>query len=179
MANRFKNKLYMQTKIKYIDGQLRLTSNDDGTLFSDYHKTKIRPEDLPEWYLFGRFYKQWGYMSTQGIVDMIYHPNLHANHFLKDDFLYISYKEKITPVTIQEKNEKQWMYERYKGYDEIVCGNEIIDILKGARKYSNYDISFIVKQISDKQKWLRVTFPDQFGEEIWKYDINSVFSEDI
>ena len=104
MADRFKNNLYMLTRYKRIEGHLCTISNDDGTLFSGCFKTKIRPTDLPEWYLYGRYYKRWGYMSTKGIVDMVYRPNLHVNHFLKDDFLYISYKEKIEPVT--EEDEK-------------------------------------------------------------------------
>ena len=87
MADRFKNNLYMLTRYKRIEGHLCTISNDDGTLFSGCFKTKIRPTDLPEWYLYGRYYKRWGYMSTKGIVDMVYRPNLHVNHFLKDDFL--------------------------------------------------------------------------------------------
>ena len=179
MADRFKNTLYLMTRIKRIDGRMQMIENEDGTLFSGCHKTKIRPEDLPEWYLYGRYYKRWGYMSTKGIVDLVYRPNMHVNHFLKDDFLYISYKEKIEPVTEEEKKTRLYCYEYYKGYDEVVFGSEIIDILKGARQYSEYDITPIIEQIREKEKWLRNAYPDHFSHENWKYDLDEVFDEEI
>ena len=119
-------------------------------------------------------------MSTKGIVDMVYRPNLHVNHFLKDDFLYISYKEKIEPVTEEdEKNDRMLRFEEYKGYDEVVFGSEIIDILKGARLYSGFNITPIIEQIKEKEKWLRNKYPDEFSEERWKYDVDAKFAEDI
>jgi len=117
MADRFKRTLYMLTRFKIIDGHICTIANEDGTLFSGRYKTKMHPTDLPDWYLYGRYYKRWGYMSTKGIVDMVYRPNLHVNHFLKDDFLYISYKEKIKPVTEEDKKKDRMLrYEEYKGY---------------------------------------------------------------
>ena len=170
----------MLSIIKRIDGRLCLYENEDGTLFSGHYKTKIRPEDLPEWYLYGRFYKQWGYMSTKGIVDMVYRPNSHVNHFLRDDFLYISYKDKIEPVTEADKEADRYLrYEYYKGYDEVVFGSEIIDMLKGARQYSGYDITPLIEQIRAKMVWLRDRFPDEFGEDNWKYDLDEAFSQGI
>lgn len=180
MADRFKRTLYMLTRFKIIDGHICTIANADGTLFSGRYKTKMHPTDLPEWYLYGRYYKRWGYMSTKGIVDMVYRPNLHVNHFLKDDFLYISYKEKIEPVTEEdEKNDRMLRFEEYKGYDEVVFGSEIIDILKGARLYSGFDITPIIEQIKEKEKWLRNKYPDEFSEERWKYDVDAKFAEDI
>ena len=180
MADRFKRTLYMLTRFKLIDGHICTIANADGTLFSGRYKTKMHPTDLPEWYLYGRYYKRWGYMSTKGIVDMVYRPNLHVNHFLKDDFLYISYKEKIEPVTEEdEKNDRMLRFEEYKGYDEVVFGSEIIDILKGARLYSGFNITPIIEQIKEKEKWLRNKYPDEFSEERWKYDVDAKFAEDI
>ena len=180
MADRFKRTLYMLTRFKIIDGHICTIANADGTLFSGRYKTKMHPTDLPEWYLYGRYYKRWGYMSTKGIVDMVYRSNLHVNHFLKDDFLYISYKEKIEPVTEEDiKIDRMLRYEEYKGYDEVVFGSEIIDILKGARQYSGFDIAPIIEQIKEKEKWLRNKYPDEFSEERWKYDVDAKFAEDI
>ena len=34
------------------------------------YKTKILPSDLPEWYVYGYFYKRHGYMSAKGIKDL-------------------------------------------------------------------------------------------------------------
>lgn len=94
--------------------------NDDFTLFSGHHKTKIKEEDLPEWYVFGRYYKLWGFLSTKGITDLRYIPNLWINHFLKDDCLLISYSGKI------EEHPDSIGFEKYSGVDERVWGNEIL-----------------------------------------------------
>ena len=118
-------------------------------------------------------------MSTKGIVDMVYRPNMCFNHFLKDDFLYISYKNKIEPLTEEEKQHGLFCYDYFKGYDEVVCGNEIIEILKGAREYSSYDITSIIEQIRVKLKWLREAYPEEFGEEKWNYDLDEDFAEGI
>ena len=118
-------------------------------------------------------------MSTKGIVDIVYRPNMHFNHFLKDDRLYISYNSKIEPVSEKDKEDKYLRYEHFKGYDEVVSGSEIIDILKGARQYSNFDIKTIIEQIREKEKWLRDAFPNEFGQKQWEYDIDQDFAEDI
>lgn len=179
MAKRLNNTLYYCEIIAYVDRKLCYVQNEERYLFSGRYKTKILPSDLPEWYLYGRYYKSWGYMSTKGIVDLVYHPNMHTNHFLKDDFLYISYKDKIEPVTDEERKIKEYRYSRYKGYDQLVCGSEIIDILKGAKKYSNYDIAPIIEKLKEKEKWLRETYPEHFGCDNWKYDIEEDFKSDI
>ena len=64
MSNRFKNTLYTLGDYKRIGRHIRYITNEDGTLFSGHYRTKIRPEDLPEWSLYGRYYKRFGYMST-------------------------------------------------------------------------------------------------------------------
>ncbi|MBQ8371814.1 MAG: hypothetical protein IJX38_02590 [Clostridia bacterium] len=179
MAKRFRNTLYMNTKIKLINGHFCAIRNDDGTLFSGEFKTKIHPEELPEWYLFGRYYNRCGYMSTRGIVDMVYRPSANYNHFLKDDFLYVSYKDKIRRVTKDNAGSTRVFYDHYEGYDQIVCGKEIIDILKGAREYSGYDITQLIEQIREKEKWLRKMFPKQFGYDQWKYDVDEDFANGI
>ena len=54
------------------------------------YKTKILPSDLPEWYVYGYFYKRHGYMSAKGIKDLAYRPQKHWNHMFKDDCLFIT-----------------------------------------------------------------------------------------
>ena len=146
MRNRFRNRLYTEEDIKMVDGHLRYVTNEDGTLFSGRYKTKIKPEDLPEWYLHGRYYKRWGYLSAKGITDMVYIPNLVFNHFLKDDCLLIAYGGKIT-----EKPEERYRLNRYSGYDERVWGSEIITMLCGARKYSGIDIKPFIEEVRKKK----------------------------
>ena len=94
--SRFKSNLYTVERRVWRNHKLCWIQNDDFTLFSGHHKTKIKEEDLPEWYVFGRYYKLWGFLSTKGITDLRYIPNLWINHFLKDDCLLISYSGKGT-----------------------------------------------------------------------------------
>lgn len=171
MSKRFKNNLYTTQDIKRVDGRLQYVQNEDGTLFSGPYKTNIKPEDLPEWYLYGRYYKRWGYMSTKGITDMVYVPNLVFNHFLKDDCLLISYGGKITA----DKPEESFRLDRYSGYDKQVWGNEIVTILRGARKYSGIDIRPFIEEIRKKKEWLQQAHPQEFGPDRWNIDIDLLF----
>ncbi len=172
---RLNSKLYFLHKWKKGGGYISTISSEDGSLFSDVFPTKIFPEDLPEWYIYGRYYKRFGYISTKGVTDLLYVPNKYTNHFLKDDFLYISYGGKIT----KKEKEDAWLYEKYEGYDHVIYCTEILDFLKGARDYSGYDISVVVEQLREKQRWLRETYPDEFSQEHWKFDIDKWLEEPI
>lgn len=175
MANRFKNTLYTLGDYKRVGRHIRYVTNEDGTLFSGHYHTKIRPEDLPEWYLYGRYYKRFGYMSTKGITDMLYIPSRFSNHYLKDDCLLISYGGSITEVTDPELS----AYERYQGWNERVWGNEIITILRGARKYSGYDIQPFIEKLRWKKEYMQTEFPDPFNSDRWnKIDVDELFAED-
>ena len=175
MSNRFKNTLYTLGDYKRVGRHIRYVTNEDGTLFSGHYRTKIRPEDLPEWYLYGRYYKRFGYMSTKGITDMLYIPSRFSNHYLKDDCLLISYGGSITEVTDPDLS----AYERYQGWNERVWGNEIITILRGARKYSGYDIQPFIEKLKWKKEYMQTAFPDPFNPERWnKIDVDELFSED-
>ena len=173
MRDRFKNPLYTVGIRVIKDHHLQYIESDDGTLFSGHRRTKILAQDLPEWYIYGRYYKCWGYMSTKGITDLLYVPNKFVNHFLKDDRLYISYGGKITEIVSPEDGS---CYDRYTGYDETVWGPEIINILQGARLYSDYDISGIIRQIKEKKDWLIHEYPDEFGPERWSFDVDRRFA---
>ena len=175
MSTRFKNTLYTIEDFKCVGGHLRYVTNEDGTLFSGHYRTKIKPEDLPEWYLHGRYYKRWGYMSTRGITALAYLPSRFSNHYLKDDCLFISYGGSITETSDPNASP----YERYQGWDERVWGNEIITILRGARKYSGYDIEPFIENLKWKKAYMQTEFPDQFDPERWdRIDVDELFSED-
>lgn len=176
MRNRFKRHLYKVQDIKLVDGHLRYVTNDNGTLFAGPYRTKIKPEDLPEWYLYGRYYKRIGYMSTKGITHLMYFPNRFSNHYLKDDFLLVSYGRRIHEV---ENPIGKLMMDRYEGWDEIIWGNEIITILKGARKYSGYDIRPFITRLKWKKDWLQATYPDEFGPDQWDIDVDKLFEEEL
>lgn len=168
---KFKSNFYTKEKIVCRDHQHRYIEDEDGYLFAQgIYPTKIKTEDLPEWYVYGRYYKCFGYFSAKGVADLKYIPSKYSNHFLKDDFLFISYNAPIieNPGTNSFSN-------KYTGYDERIYGNEILDFVKAAKQYSDYDISGIVQQIQNKADWLPQEFPDEFGD--FKFDAKAFFNE--
>ena len=174
MRNRFKNTLYTIEDLKYLNGRWQYVRCEDGTLFSGPYRTKIKPEDLPQWYVYGRYYKRFGYMSTNGITDLLYIPNRFSNHYLKDDCLLISYGGKIREAEIPEGGITS---ERYEGWDERVWGGEIVSILKGARIHSDYDIEPFIQKLKWKKEWLQKEYPDEFGPDRWNIDVDRMFSD--
>ena len=149
--NRFTNRIYSVEKFYHTKNGIARKVIDGGYLFSGQYPTKIKADDLPEYYLYGRYYKRWGFMSTKGITDLLYIPNLFTNHFLKDDILLIAYGGKIT---IKNPN-ANFIFDKYEGMDERVYGSEIVTILKGAKVYSGYDITSFIAAIKDKNQWLK------------------------
>ena len=170
--NRFKSNLYTVERRVLKNHELQLIRNEDFTLFSGHHRTKIVEEELPERYVFGRYYKMWGFLSTKGITDLRYVPNLWVNHFLKDDCLLISYGGKI------EERPDHIDVDQYSGVDERVWGNEILDVLKGAEKFSGCDIAPIVEKIREKMCILIENHPDEFGPHRWNFDIDKWKAEE-
>ena len=124
------------------------------------YPTKLKGIDLPEWYVYGRFNKRFGYLSAKGITDMLYIPNMWVNHFLKDDCLLISYGGKIKAKP--EKAQGTY-FEKYQGWDESVWGREILTMLKAAEKYSDYDIRPFAPQLKAKIRMLKQNHPEEFG----------------
>lgn len=107
-------------------------------------------------------------------LHMVYIPSRFSNHYLKDDCLLISYGGKITEVTDPDKS----VYERYEGWDERVWDSEIITILRGARKYSGYDIAPFIDKLKWKKEYMQETFPDEFAPERWNIDVDKMFEEE-
>jgi len=142
--------LYMKSRIKWVrhEGFYSL-SDPQGYLFSGgRYPTKILPQDLPEWFIYGYLYKQFGYISAKGVKRLVYSPNYSFdNHLHKDDFLYISYGTEIEPY------ETEWKSTWYKGYDHLVYGSMIIDFVDAAEKYSDYDVQDIRCEIAKKRAW--------------------------
>ena len=173
--SKFKRNLYCKEKFIYEDGMHKLIESSDGTLFSGQRRTKIYEYELPEWYLRGTFYRREGYLSVKGITDLLYVPNMHINHFLRDDYLLIAYGGKITP----NNDFETYPYEKYLGYDERVWGGEILDVLKGARKYSDMDIAPIIEQIKKKQQCFKENHPRDYQSECGNFDADACFREDF
>lgn len=162
MKKRVKGHLYFIHDFKRCDdGNYRYVGTDDGTLFSvSYGRTKLYASELPEWFVYGRYYKRFGYISTKGIKALKYKPNWHTNHFLKDDRLMVSY-DKTESELRDDWDNTTWVW-----------GSEILDVLKGAQIYSNYDIAPIICQLKEKIEWLRKAHPDEFGEKQWRFDLD-------
>lgn len=133
----FKNRKYIKVK------------STDGYLFTkDGYRTKIKPEDLPEWYVYGYFHKCYCYLSAKGVVDIAYYPN-YNNHIHKDDVVLISYNKKI-------KRAKYAIY--CDGFDEFVDYDE--KYILAVEKYSGLDLSDIKKAALEKEKWYYENYGD-------------------
>jgi len=122
-------------------------SNPDGYLYAQgRYPTKIKPEDLPEWYFTGMLRGQNVYISAKGVKYLVFIPT-YNNHLNKDDLLYISYDTPIVPDTRSPSG--KWLH----GYAHILYGGIVSDYLKAVAKYSRYDVKPIQKQIEEKSKW--------------------------
>lgn len=132
----------------------------------DRHNTKIRPEDLPASFVyFANSTRFNGLVDSAGVVDMKYVPNLWINHFLRDDYIIISYRGKI-------EEEKDF---NYANEDFRIFGNDLLDFLAAAHIYSGYDISEIKQGIKEKLKILKEKHPVEFGN--CNFDVDGWFNE--
>lgn len=172
---KFNQRFYSKEKLV----NRRLVGNPDGFLYADRTwPTKIRPEDLPPSYVYGRFYATYGYMDTSGITDLLYIPSRFSNHYLKDDCLMIAYGGKIEPVENPPKSCGYVSYlDAYTGFDERIWGNEILTVVAGAIVFAGYDASTIIQQLRDKVVYMRETFPDEFGD--FNFDVDAYLERNI
>ena len=97
-----------------------------------------------------------GHLKTSDIFDIGY-TWIKENHLFKDDYIYISYKEKLRIET------NKWGFKDYTNYDVCICGNSIIDIVLATEKYSNCDTSFVRSEIEKKRIWLRDNEPEEYA----------------
>lgn len=115
------------------------------------YPTKIKPEDLPEWYIKGYLHGQDAYISARGVKHLVFRPH-YNNHLNKDDLLYISYD---TPI---EQDPNTNLGKWFHGYDHILYGSFVSDYVKAVAKYSGYDVRPILKEIQKKTKWYYETY---------------------
>lgn len=157
------------TKGKFGKGFRETIDTDNEHLYSRGHyPTKIRKEDLPEDYIEFNSRAIWymtGYLKTSGVIDIDYKATK-VNHLFKDDYLYISYNEKL-------KIEKDFLgFDSYVNYDIVVCGNDIIPILLAIKKYSNVDIDKVKRKVNDKVAWYRENCKDDYIRKFGDKDID-------
>ncbi len=169
---------YFYTKGKFGKNLREVLNQDNEYLYSlGIYPTKIKKEDLPEEYIEFRSRAIWymtGYVKTSGVVDIDYSA-MKINHLFKDDYLYISYKEKL------ETKESKFGYKDYTNYDICICGNDIIPITLKVEKYSNISIKKVKNKIQNKLEWYkencRNDYIRQFGDkdiDIFEYYINEI-----
>ena len=160
-TKQIKGKLYTERKLPTL---ANITSgrpeHPEKYLYSKgKYLTKIKKEDLPEHFIRGTYYRTEGYASAEGIKQMIYKPNMHINHMFKDDCLYVSYDKEI--------REEDTEYGKiHVGYDLKIWGWQIVEFLKAAEKYSNYDITEIKQQIEVKRQTFKEKYPSFYELEV-------------
>lgn len=165
MTKRIKS--YIYTQGKFGKGPNEILDTNNIFLYSHgQYPTKITADDLPEYFVQICSRIIWymtGYLRTSGIVDIQYRW-IGENHLFKDDYIYISYKEKL------KKEKNKYNFEDYTNYDVCVCGNDIVDIALYAEKYSGLDISHIRKGIKEKCEWLKEYEPDFYKDHVQNYE---------
>ena len=156
---RLTSKLYTETRFTRGKGWT-YESLPDGCLYSNRNRpTKITKEDIPEYYMHGRFYKHFGWLCAKGVKHLVYEPNYIFNHFHKDDDLYISYDKPIT----YRIEESVWGRKRkvYEGYDHRIDGSQLVHFIQYIQKYSpEVDVKPIIHEIYKKSRWMISTYPD-------------------
>ncbi len=180
MGKRITAKLYTFSRIKYTRGVgLHYEELEDNCLYSNLrYPTKITPDDLPEWFVKVRFYKNHGFLSAKGVVDMVYKPNMWINHMFRDDSLYISFNKPI--VEIDEEVFGR-MRKGYKDYDYVIEGTYAVDFVAAVKKYSDFDTSAIEAAIIEKAAYFIDKFPEEHeskdGDKIIEYLNQKFYSE--
>ena len=164
---------FIYTKGKFCRGYGRPVDTDTEYLYSKgRYKTKIKKEDLTDDYIeiHSRVIEYMtGYLKTSGIVDIDYQYIL-ENHIFKDDYLYISYKEKL------KKEKASYGREYFVNYDVCICGNDIIPILLAIEKNSNINIDKVKEKIYYKVSWYKENCKDEYTREFGNRDID-IFEE--
>lgn len=126
-------------------------NNPEGYLFAGWNtgfRTKIKPEDLPESYVYISNYKKHGYLETAGVVDVLYMPSTFNDHTFKDDFLYISYGEPL----YYDGNKP---FDIFVSADEYISGNDIVDVVKGIEKNNQVNADILNKIAEIKHNMVR------------------------
>ena len=160
MAHGNKRHCSPKGKIYFLTGTVR----DEGDVLKDARGriAKFTSNDLSPWYVYGRYYKQFGYMSARGVKYIEYLPSCWTEHFLKDDCLLVSYRAEIT----QDPSRGTGVFSLL-GYDERIWGSEILYFLRALKKYSpSVDSLSVIEKIKKKQDFLRKKYPE------FKYDFD-------
>ena len=128
----------------YTHGKLEQCFEPPEFLLSNgMYPTKIRPDDLPPWYI-QLVYWSSRYVDTSRVTNVIYRPCgiPHHNHLFKDDFLYLTY-DGIEP---EFEEGGRWLATPH----EVLWGWELVDGLISVREYSGLDITPQLEELTAK-----------------------------
>lgn len=160
MKKRINSYWYTKEKYKYVfdkeEKQYRINrfTLENGCLYSKAkYPTKIKVEDLPDTYIYGRIYGNWGYINTGGVRDLYYKESIVTKESFKDDFLFVSYNKPINIEAIQEYDYKN------QTHDLSLYSHEIFDFIDKILEQDEYkntvlfeNAENIRKQLDDKLK---------------------------
>ena len=159
---------YQDGKIKYDGKKMYCYKDKNNYLFSKgIYETETKEEDLPDYFVKIWFNPIYKYISLKNIKDIHYRPNFFTNHWRKDDFLYISYKEELI------LNDR----DRPVDYDVLIYGPEIDNFIKRLTEYdyNKNKINKIKKIMNKKDKWFNYWKEHNWdgnysntSEETWK-----------
>ena len=157
------NKLYTYEIIKSTGHGLQFKRDENGYLYADrQYKTKINDTDLPEYFVRGYLYHVHGFISAKDVKHLVYCPNYNYNHWLKYDFLYISYDDEITFEQSEVFDYKYPVGARY-----TLSGNIIYDFINAVEKYSDYDLSAIKKEIKLHLLYFNARYEKDYNDDIY------------
>ena len=155
MQKQIKAPFYTERKVglHYLFHESKLP---DGSLYAKgRYRTKIKPDDLPEHYLYGTIFKVKGYISVLGIKDIVYKPNYRINHVHRDDFLYVSYDLPIRTTVSKTGYVEHW------DYDAVLWGGMILEFIRAIRKHESYDIEAIADEVKKKEQFFIEKYPEE------------------
>ena len=136
------------------------------------YPTKIRPQDLPPWYI---PITHWTtrYVDTSRVTNLIYTPcPLHPhNHLFKDDYLYLHY-DGVKPVYNHDGPGAFLVSEH-----EVLWGNELVDGLFSAKEYSGIDITQQLEQLRTKILRYNDEYMEPWPDPFIPYDPDKLFAD--
>ena len=160
------------TKGKFGNGFRETLDRDNELLYSKgRYPTKLKVEDLPDDYVKFQSRTIWyltGYLKTSGVKDL-YYSYMKINHLFKDDYLDISYNDKIKVET------DEYGFKRTINYDFTICGNDIIPVLFAIEKNSSINTTAIRKKIAEKFEWWKEHEKDDYERISHGEEINDIF----
>lgn len=165
---------YSIEKIVYKKRRFQYITNPKGFLYSGATiLVKVTKDDLPIYFVPGRFKKCYGFIRTNKVKDLVYLTRTADNHFLKDDVLLISYNQPII------KDPFVGDIFGYHGYDEYIFGLDILTFIKGVMVFSpGIDVIDIIKTIRDKKAQLMSIDMEAYKKEAENVNLDDFFKKE-